>query len=241
MGGEAAVSKGVESDIKKVLGSGGQVERIAGATRVETAAFAADAIATANMKEHIPTALEPSTVIIATSQNFPDTLSIGPFSYCKNAPIVLVEGNSLPDAAKTAVERPWVKKAIIVGGEAVVSKGIEQQLVKKLGAANVQRLAGTDRYLTSVEITKFEMSNGLTALKPAVATGTNFPDALAGSPLCGKQASVLMLVADGSSPTVAALAGYKSGFAKGYVLGGPAAVPDATAKAIAKAMGTTFK
>ncbi|NTU89004.1 MAG: cell wall-binding repeat-containing protein, partial [Actinobacteria bacterium] len=99
-------------------------------------------------------------------------------------------------ATKAVLTATDFDNVVIVGGIGVVSQDVEGDLSDIFGADNVERFSGDDRYQTSAEIAAFATSHGLTCGNIAVATGVNFPDALAGGPLCGKNASVLLLVDD---------------------------------------------
>lgn len=223
MGGTSAVSAKVESEMK---GMGISVTRLAGSSRQDTAA---KALAAVKKK-----AGSVDTVIVATGSNYPDTLSIGPWSYRAKAPIVLTgnDGRLSADTLK-AVRESGAKKALIVGGTGVVGSGVEGQL-KSCRVTSVTRLAGADRYETSAKIAKWAMSNGLSLARPSVATGQNYPDALAGAALAGSKGSVLLLADKTSDPTVALLSSRKSSVASGYFFGGTSAVTPALASHIEK-------
>ena len=91
-------------------------------------------------------------------------------------------------------------------------------------------VAGADRYGTAAAIVEFEVSQGMGFTHAAVATGANFPDALAGAALCGAYNSVLVLAANPSSPAIGVLVENGAYVGKGYFFGGPFAVSDSLAK-----------
>jgi putative cell wall-binding protein len=167
-------------------------------------------------------------VIIATGYNFADSLSVSPLSYAFNAPIVLTQQNgTLTQAALDAIaSNQYITNAIIVGGAAAVNGAVEGQL-NGIGVTP-QRIQGATRYETSKNIADFEVRNfNFDWERPIVATGTNFPDALAGAPLAGLNGSVMLLANNTNDATVTALASNKSVVRAGqfyYVLGGTAAV-----------------
>jgi putative cell wall-binding protein len=82
-------------------------------------------------------------------------------------------------------------QAKIAGGTAVVSSGIQSFLTTRFGASHVKRFAGTDRYDTSVLISRDAFTSSSSAY---LATGANFPDALAGAATAGRQGSPLITV-----------------------------------------------
>ena len=241
MGGTSAVSTGIEREIAGLNG-GVAIDRVAGAGRIETSVEACKRVRAA-VESGAPTALDFDTVILAVSDNFPDTLSIGPWSYVANAPILLVgRQEDMTDGVAAMVAQ--ADRVIIVGGTATVGTSVEKRVKGIVGAGNVVRLAGADRYLTSQEIAMWESGQSNAAFQPsgqtllsfeypAVATGSNFPDALAGAALCGSKGSVMMLANAASDPTVDMLAANKAALKGGYLLGGPSAVSFELAWAIA--------
>jgi putative cell wall-binding protein len=73
-----------------------------------------------------------------------------------------------------------LKSAIIGGGQGVVSGETEIQL----SSLSVKRCGGTDRYDTSKQLVN--ALYGTSIPFPAIATGANFPDTLAGAAIAGK-------------------------------------------------------
>ena len=228
MGGTGAVSSSVESSLKAM---GIKVIRLAGASRQDTSVKA--------MKALRASGDDFDTVVIATGSGFADTLSIGPWSYASHAPIVLTKKDgTLDDEAAAAIRADvGIFNVVIVGGTGVVSDKVKSQLGNSF---SYTRLAGKGRYETSKAIADWELKHGMTAVRPAVATGANFPDALAGAALCGKNRSVMVLVKDGKLAAADALAAAKSQALHGYVLGGPGAVSDQLATTVAAKTSMTF-
>jgi hypothetical protein len=92
------------------------------------------------------------------------------------------------------------------------------------------RLAGEDRYETGAAVVAYSLANGLLPDRVAIASGTRFPDALAGSVLAAR-ARAPMLLATASSlpaPTRDALAAAAPRNVRLYVLGGTSAIADST-------------
>ena len=102
-----------------------------------------------------------------------------------------------------------------------------------LGLKKAERLSGSNRYSTCVEINK-RFADTLTGKAVCVATGKNFPDALAGGVFAANKAAPLFL-ADG------ALSSEQTDYLKTkkaknlYVFGGTGAVPNALMYSIGKA------
>lgn len=138
------------------------------------------------------------TVIIATQDNFPDTLAIAPYSARETIPILFTEKDRLRSDTKKALQDWKIKNAIIVGGTGVVSLAVDLEL-DALGLT-INRLGGEDRYDTALEIAKhFGAEKGHTAI--SVATGENYPDALTGAILSAKNNTPLILVRQDSAKT----------------------------------------
>ena len=84
-------------------------------------------------------------------------------------------------------------------------------------------------------VAEYAAAHGLGYAHPAVATGKDFPDALAGAAFAGSRGSVLLLADGKASPTVELLAGRKREIDSGYFYGGTLAVSEELADYIVKA------
>ena len=152
-----------------------KVDRIAGADRYETSAK----ISQQTFPNHI------KTIVLASGENFADSLVAGSLANKKNAPVLLTKRDNLPKVIKDEITRLSPQEVIIVGGEKSVNiKGLK----------NVKRLAGKDRYETSVEVYKYLNPNG----KVALASGLNFADALCATPLSTKE-NLPIILTDGQN------------------------------------------
>jgi len=126
--------------------------------------------------------------ILAYGENFPDALSAGPLAHKYDAPILLTGTHNLNEDTAQELTRLKVKKVIIVGGSAVVSKTVETQL-SSLSITSV-RLAGQDCYETSLKVAQdVGISKGV-----FVTTGLDFPDALSIAPIAATKAMPIILV-----------------------------------------------
>lgn len=205
IGSSSAVSTNVDKSLKSM---GVTPTRVKGATRVETA-----------VEIYKAGKGWSKTAIIASGTAFPDPLSISSFSYAKRAPIFLTDGNRvLTKDVINAIKAGGFTNIIIVGSDAAVSKKVEGQLK----GYDITRLGGSDRYATSLLIAEFTKKAGLSANNMAIATGANFPDALAGAALCGKNNAVILLVADSADARAHVkkfLTANKGTIKRGYVLG----------------------
>ena len=231
LGGNGAVSADVEAEIRAL---GVTTERVSGSNREATAAAVFE-------KGNFP---EGGTIIVATGYAYADVLSISSYAYAAGTPIILAKKDGSLSAGTKALIEGTIKpsKVIVIGGSKAVSAESEDYLKDIAGKDNVMRLSGSNRYITSAEIMKWEL--GLATDAPfqpevemhadgmGVATGTNFADALGATSLLGKIASPLLLVADNNKTnreqTQANInelvAPFTKDMTKGYIFGGKGAV-----------------
>ncbi|MDA3936370.1 MAG: cell wall-binding repeat-containing protein [Actinomycetota bacterium] len=219
LGGTAAVSQDVEDALVAKMGRS-SVVRIWGASRYETA----EAIAAATVTELEAGAGYDGIAFVATAANFPDALAASPLAAAKGWPIFLCNpAGDPPTAAMTAL---GVTDALILGGTAAIPDA-QQATLEAAFPGNVERLSGANRYATGVAVATYGVEtadlnwNGL-----AMSTGTNFPDALAGGVLAGRNGSVMLLTAPDALPTSvsAKLTAERARIAKVYYLGGTSAI-----------------
>jgi putative cell wall-binding protein len=190
LGGVSAVSAGVEAALKASLGQA-NVTRLAGANRYETSRLTAAAAVERLQARRI----WEGTAFAATGANFPDALGASPISAARGWPIYLVNpAAGLDSTLLGAMKAAGVTKVRVLGGPAVVSLAVENSLKASFGAGNVLRLDGANRYDTARAIATYGVNSaGLGWNKVAIATGANFPDALAGGVLQGRSGSVMLL------------------------------------------------
>lgn len=136
-------------------------------------------------------------VIIANGENYPDALGASALSHKYNAPILLVNGSSLKDnpILVSELKRLNTKHIIILGGVGVVSKGIENSL--KQNGYTLQRLAGEDRYATSIK-TAEELGN---VSEIIISNGEDFGGALSAAPISGINNIPVILVPKDKVPS----------------------------------------
>lgn len=92
--------------------------------------------------------------VVIASGGGADALAASSIAGAYDAPLVLTAQEALPTATDA-----WLRdtskgfdKAIIVGGEAAVSPAVKSRLEQILGAGDVTRLAGEDRFDTSAKV-----------------------------------------------------------------------------------------
>lgn len=228
LGGTAAVS----DEVIASLGAADRtVERIAGDDRYETAAAIASYEATGAADPG--TVGGAKTVIVASGEGFADALAAGPLAFVGTLPIVLTPADALDGSAAAAIESVGAKRAWIVGGTGAIEDAVEDEL-EEMGLTAV-RVAGANRYATAVAAAARGRADlGLTATAIDLASGENFPDALAAGPVSGAANRPLLLTARAalSDATEQYLVDNSAKLTEGRVFGGTAAVtPLAVAQA----------
>ncbi|MDR1564393.1 MAG: InlB B-repeat-containing protein [Oscillospiraceae bacterium] len=210
--------------------TGINVKYLSGSNRVDTA----NAIA----KSGWPSG--SSTVVLANGSNFADALAGGPLAKAYNAPILLtLNQNTLESSVLSTISALKVKNIIILGGASSVRDSYVTTLKSK--GYTVTRYSGGSRYETAVEIAKALKAKTGGFETVFIADGTNFPDALAASPIASlKGAPILFTRAQDKSNLEAATQTYLksiSGVNKIYVLGGTSTI-SAAVENQAKATGS---
>ncbi|MFE9207397.1 cell wall-binding repeat-containing protein [Micromonospora sp. NPDC007230] len=211
LGSPGALSTDVENKVKAL---GFKTVRIAGSDRFATSVAIANAID--------PT---PDVVLAATGMNFPDALAAGAAAGAQNLPgkgtsavVVLTNDDKLPVATKTYLDG-------LPAASAVVGVGLQgHTATAPYGAVP---LYGDNRFETAL-YTAWAFFGGETHV--GLATGMNWPDALAGGALMASLDGPLILApgtADLLGPEVEELATEFSGsLHTGLVFGSAAVVND---------------
>lgn len=204
------------------------VERISGADRYATAAAVSRAA--------YPTAGSANTVVLASGEGFADSLSAGSIAAKLGGPLLLTAAASLPSATGTELTRLAPAHVVILGGTSVVSAAVEASI--RAIVPDTARIAGADRYATSVAAVRAAFPNG--AGQAFVATGSTFPDALTGGALAAVRSAPLVIVPGTAASAPAAVVQLLNdlGVTSVTVLGGTGAVDAAVAAGLGSASRT---
>jgi putative cell wall-binding protein len=173
-------------------------------------------------------------VVIVNGRDYPDALSAGPLANVLGGAMLMVNPTGIPFATAAELARLDPTVIIIVGGTGVVSPAVAQQLESFVtNPSNVLRIAGANRYATSRAVLEVGF-DGFVPTEILLATGRNFPDALAASAAAGHIQGAVLLV-DGSAstldaPTSALLDSYGSAVS---VIGGTGSVSNGIQQAVA--------
>lgn len=167
-----------------------------------------------------------ATVIVATSQNWPDALGGAALAGVAKAPMLLTPKDALPSAVEDEIARLGATTAYILGGEGAVSSDVYDQLDTLMILHAPVRLGGADRYATANLIAEEAVS-----LKSAtydgtafVVTGQNFADALSVSPVAAANGWPIYLTRPTEMPPTVLAAMVGNGVTHGYIVGGNNAV-----------------
>ncbi|SHH24803.1 cell wall-binding repeat-containing protein [Desulfosporosinus lacus] len=189
LGGTAVVSAEMEA---KVMASGfNQIIRLGGTDRYETAVKIADQL---EVQSGTP-------IVLVYGENYPDALSISSIAAGMQSPILLVQKEGLSKAVQETIAEIKPIKVYIIGGEGVISTAAENQVaqITSLDRTNIVRISGEDRYETSLAVAQYFNLSGQSV---CIATGKNFPDALAGSVYAANFNAPIILAEDSLSDQV---------------------------------------
>jgi len=205
---------------------GGTATRVAGPDRYATAVALARAT--------YPTGA--GRVVLATGATFPDAVVAGALAARVRGPLLLVPPTGLPSVVAAELRRLHPARLQVVGGVGAVPEPVvvAARAAAGGGSVTVSRLAGPDRYRTAV---------GVAATFPAptggvvLASGADFPDALAGTPLAAVLSGPVLLTPPDRLPVEVSGQLTRLRPARLVVAGGLAAVSAPAAAAAATAAG----
>ncbi|USQ80068.1 cell wall-binding repeat-containing protein [Ornithinimicrobium faecis] len=160
------------------------VKRLAGGNRYETAA---------KVSELFPTG---KPLYITVGQDYPDALAAAARAGSKDAPLLLAQSDNLPAPTRQAITRLKPSSVTVVGGGTAINPSVVQE-IKSLTSAPVVRVTGGNRYATAANVAK---TFGQRVDVVYVATGLDYPDALAGAARAGYNNGPVLLVQPGNVP-----------------------------------------
>jgi cell wall-associated protease len=183
VGGPGAVASSVAATARSI--SGATVERVQGSDRYETALQIARELAERSGEP-------PAAAVVASGEGFPDALSAVPMAASAGRPILLARSTDVTWATRQGLDELGIEGVVIVGGPGVVGEAVASELA--VGGRDVARVWGPDRYQTSREVAAYAVGNGILDFHSlGLATGRDFPDALAGGGYMAYRGSPLIL------------------------------------------------
>jgi lactocepin len=230
VGGELAVPKSVESQLKGV-----PCQRLAGANAVDTmqAIVRADGVFT-------PSSVD--TVVVAGRRDFKAALAGTGLAGLYGAPLLITEPAALSGATRGELQRLKPSTVLVCGDTGVVSAAAFNAIKAAVPGASVTRVSGATPSGTAVAIHNKGKSAktkwGKTAI---VATQAAFKDALSVAPYAyAKHAPIFFTesgkIGDGKGLSAATLSAIKKGgFTRVLIVGGELAVPWSVDQELSKA------
>lgn len=178
MGGVNTISKKVENKLRKNFPHA-KITRIMGNNRYDTSA------------ESARTRANTTNLIFAAGTNYADALYATSLAAHQNAPILLVSNEGLSQSTRKFIQSIGnIDSVTIVGGEISVNQSVKKQ-IENLTKKRVTRLAGVDRYESSVEVAKRVNANPAEVI---TTSGEVFADALVSSTVAQKIKAPILLV-----------------------------------------------
>lgn len=178
IGGLGALSRNIETQLAKLSIS---TTRIAGQDRYDTSIQIAKLIGAGK------------GAFVTTGLDFPDAVSAAPIAAAQGMPILLVPPDHLPATTQTYLNSSKITNLYVLNG----SNELNDSLVNQLPNAVV--ISGNDRYERNINLIK-QFSDKLTFDSIYIATGNDYPDALAASALAQKYQAPVILVQNDSIP-----------------------------------------
>jgi len=189
LGGRVALSDAVQQGLADAQVT---TERRFGANRFETAYSIADGLLATPAETTTPTVFLVEGDNADPARGWPDAVSAAPYAAFLQAPILLTLQDAMPGPTRRSIDELGASEIIVVGGTAAVSDEVVAEFESE--TVTVRRLSGADRYATSADVYDEAVTRGMDPSVRWLATGRNFPDALAAGPAVAALGQTLLLV-----------------------------------------------
>jgi len=179
-------------------------------------------------------------VYLVTGTSYADALSAGPAAARGGGVMLLTTPTALPPAVGVELDRLNPARIVIVGGPTVISSAVEQAARAYVAeASDVERIYGADRYATSRLIVADAFGEGVPHL--FIATGRNFPDALAAGPAAARLGGAVLLINGSLGTTDVATRTLitELGLPDLHLAGGTGAISEGAAQSLATHLGAS--
>ena len=194
--------------------TGKGAQRLAGADRYSTAT----AVSASAFGPGVP------VVYIATGTGYADALAGGPAAAKAGGPLLLTAGHMLPAPTIAELNRLRPARIVVLGGSAAVSEAVLNGL-RAYTAGEVVRVGGADRYATAAAISSSSFAPNAAVVY--IATGANYPDALAAGATAAHARAPILLTRSDTLPDATITELRRLAPARIVVMGGAGAVSDA--------------
>ena len=131
-------------------------------------------------------------LVNGNNRNLVDGLTATPLASAKDAPILLSYDGKLPQETIDEIKRLKASNVIVIGGESAMPQSIVDQVKSIDSKINVQRIGGSTRYETSLNIAK-EIDKINDIRRVYIGAGNGEADALSISPVAGREKSPIIL------------------------------------------------
>jgi putative cell wall-binding protein len=156
----------------------GKITKLAGEDRFATAVeISKDTFQDENKAESGK--IKAGAAVLVGQDAIVDGLAASPLAAKEKAPVLLTQTKSVPASTMAEIKRTLGKDSTIylIGGTNTIGEEVEKQLISELNA-KIVRIAGEDRYDTSLEIADELVADSTTAPKAFVVGGNGEADAM---------------------------------------------------------------
>jgi putative cell wall-binding protein len=184
--------------------------------------------------------------VLVNDSRFADGVSATAVAAGRGWPVLLTGVSRVPQPTVDAWRSLGVRTLVVVGGTSVVAQNVEDfartsgRCAGSVGCT-VERLAGADRYATSVAVVQRSLELGRSVATVLLGTGTSYADVLASGPLASHFGGLALLVdgsgAGGDAASRSFLTANASAVKQVSILGGSGAVSGAADRALQDALG----
>ncbi len=211
IGGYAVISKEVNNELSSMDIT---VVRIYGQDRYETSLKVAQKVGLTK------------GVFVANGTEFPDALSAGPIAAANEMPLLLVPPDDLTKSQKSLIDKTKIPVSYIVTGNSDLSDNVIQRF------PNYEVIGGEDAFERNINLmTNF--GDNLNFDTIYVATGENFPDALAASALASLNNNPILLTKGNTIPDSTLSFMNSNIISELRIIGGTSVINDSTATTLA--------
>ncbi|AXV09996.1 Glycosyl hydrolase, BNR repeat precursor (plasmid) [Euzebya pacifica] len=199
-----------------------ELVRFAGATRVETATLIAGADPAAT-----GAGFGNDNVLVARADGFADGLAGAYLAGILNAPVLLTHQASVAPELQQFLAAASPTGRTVIGGPAAVGEQAAD------GLAATGRVEGPNRFATAARLARALPRDGNRSDTVLLASGENWPDALAAGTISAAASVPLLLTGRDTLPTETREVLEALSPARVVLVGGPSAVTDQVAEAVA--------
>ncbi len=136
------------------------------------------------------------TVVIASGSTFKDALSASGLAGLFDAPVIITDGNKMPEQVASVLENLRPSRIFIAGGPFAVSEGVQSEIESVTGV-EARRIRGSTSTGTSAELALAGAGLWSSEGTAVIATNSSFKDALSVAPIAYAKGYPILLVDGG--------------------------------------------